>query len=146
MWNLAPALAERVSRCPSARSRECNPRSSAHRWDGSASLGREICGRLWTVRIVRKHSVIKALGAAAGKSSYRLGLEQHCPLPIAGVEKPAATGCRTSSAVRTRRWPSPSNLDRNNCRGGAMSACGRSGRLRLTKKLTAINVPPHLGD
>ena len=27
------------------------------------------------------HSVIKALRAAAGKSSYRLGLEQHCPLP-----------------------------------------------------------------
>jgi hypothetical protein len=37
------------------------------------------------------HSVIKTLRAAAGKSSYRLGLEQHCPLPIAGVEKPAAT-------------------------------------------------------
>jgi hypothetical protein len=37
------------------------------------------------------HSAIKALRAAAGKSSYRLGLEQHCPVPIAGVEKPAAT-------------------------------------------------------
>jgi hypothetical protein len=36
------------------------------------------------------HSAIKAL-RAAGKSSYRLGLEQHCPLPIASVEKPAAT-------------------------------------------------------
>jgi len=29
--------------------------------------------------------------AWGGKSSYRLGLEQHCPLPIATVEKPAAT-------------------------------------------------------
>jgi hypothetical protein len=38
-----------------------------------------------------RHSAIKALRAAAGKSSYRLGLEQHCPLPIASVEKPAAT-------------------------------------------------------
>jgi hypothetical protein len=37
------------------------------------------------------HSAIKTLRAAAGKSSYWLGLEQHCPLPIAGVEKPAAT-------------------------------------------------------
>jgi hypothetical protein len=37
------------------------------------------------------HSAIKALRAAAGKSSYRLGLEQHCPLPIASVENPAAT-------------------------------------------------------
>jgi hypothetical protein len=37
------------------------------------------------------HSASKALRAAAGKSSYRLGLEQHCPLPISSVEKPAAT-------------------------------------------------------
>ena len=37
------------------------------------------------------HSAINALRAAAGKSSYGLGLEQHCPLPIASVEQPAAT-------------------------------------------------------
>ena len=62
-------------------------------------MGRLRFSRLWDLRQVVAgqdgeetcHSVIKALRAAAGKSSYRLGLEQHCPLPIAGVEKPAAT-------------------------------------------------------
>jgi hypothetical protein len=39
----------------------------------------------------RCHPPIKAVPAAAGKSFYRLGLEQFQPLPTAGVDKPAAT-------------------------------------------------------